>query len=62
MGYPKDRQIVHKDPHQLIEGMLCSAYAIQLSLHSSISEGSFLKDIKFWSARLRKRGLKLFGR
>ena len=31
-GTFKDRQIVHKDPHQLIEGMLCSAYAIQAKL------------------------------
>lgn len=28
-GTFKDRQIIHKDPHQLIEGMMLSAYAIQ---------------------------------
>jgi len=28
-GTFKDRQIMHKDPHQLIEGMMISAYAIQ---------------------------------
>ena len=28
-GTFKDRQILHKDPHQLIEGMMISAYAIQ---------------------------------
>ena len=28
-GTFKDRQIIHKDPHQLIEGMMISAYAIQ---------------------------------
>ena len=27
-GTFKDRQIIHKDPHQLIEGMMISAYAI----------------------------------
>lgn len=26
-GTFKDRQIIHKDPHQLIEGMMCAAYA-----------------------------------
>ena len=30
-GTFKDRQIIHKDPHQLIEGILCSAYAFKLS-------------------------------
>ena len=28
-GTFKDRQIIHKDPHQLIEGMMISAFAIQ---------------------------------
>ena len=28
-GTFKDRQIMHKDPHQLIEGMMITAYAIQ---------------------------------
>jgi NADH-quinone oxidoreductase subunit F len=28
-GTFKDRQIIYKDPHQLIEGVVCSAYAIQ---------------------------------
>ena len=28
-GTFKDRQIIHKDPHQLIEGMMIAAYAIQ---------------------------------
>ena len=28
-GTFKDRQIIHKDPHQLIEGMIISAFAIQ---------------------------------
>jgi NADH-quinone oxidoreductase subunit F len=31
-GTFKDRQIIHKDPHQLIEGMVISAYAIQAAL------------------------------
>jgi NADH-quinone oxidoreductase subunit F len=31
-GTFKDRQIMHKDPHQLIEGMMISAYAIQAKL------------------------------
>jgi NADH-quinone oxidoreductase subunit F len=28
-GTYKDRQIIHKDPHQLIEGMMISAFAVQ---------------------------------
>ncbi|HOO93543.1 MAG TPA: NADH-quinone oxidoreductase subunit F, partial [Opitutales bacterium] len=28
-GTFKDRQIIHKDPHQLIEGLMITAYAIQ---------------------------------
>jgi NADH-quinone oxidoreductase subunit F len=28
-GTFKDRQIIHKDPHQLIEGMMISAFAIE---------------------------------
>jgi len=31
-GTFKDRQIIHKDPHQLIEGMMISAYATQSAL------------------------------
>ncbi|MGF1530539.1 MAG: NADH-quinone oxidoreductase subunit NuoF [Puniceicoccaceae bacterium] len=31
-GTFKDRQIIHKDPHQLIEGMIISAFAIQAKL------------------------------
>lgn len=31
-GTYKDRQIMYKDPHQLIEGMLITAYAIQAKL------------------------------
>ncbi len=31
-GTFKDRQIIHKDPHQLIEGMMITAWAIQAKL------------------------------
>ncbi|MBN1403267.1 MAG: NADH-quinone oxidoreductase subunit F, partial [Opitutales bacterium] len=31
-GTFKDRQIIHKDPHQLIEGMMIAAYAINAAL------------------------------
>ncbi|HTB62920.1 MAG TPA: NADH-quinone oxidoreductase subunit NuoF [Opitutales bacterium] len=31
-GSYKDRQIIYKDPHQLIEGVVCSAFAIQAKL------------------------------
>jgi NADH-quinone oxidoreductase subunit F len=31
-GTFKDRQIIHKDPHQLVEGMMIAAYAINAAL------------------------------
>ena len=31
-GTFKDRQIIHKDPHQLLEGMIISCYANQVGL------------------------------
>ncbi len=40
-GTFKDRQIIHKDPHQLIEGMLISAYAITAKLAFIYIRGEF---------------------
>ncbi|PDH30241.1 MAG: NADH-quinone oxidoreductase subunit F [Puniceicoccaceae bacterium MED-G31] len=40
-GTFKDRQIIHQDPHQLIEGMMCAAYAIQAKLAFIYIRGEF---------------------
>ncbi|MCD8533478.1 MAG: NADH-quinone oxidoreductase subunit NuoF [Verrucomicrobia bacterium] len=40
-GTFKDRQIIHKDPHQLIEGMIISAYANDVHLAYIYIRGEF---------------------
>ena len=45
-GTFKDRQIIHKDPHQLIEGMLCSAFAIQAKLAFIYIRGEFFEGYR----------------
>jgi NADH-quinone oxidoreductase subunit F len=40
-GTFKDRQIIHKDPHQLIEGMIISAYALGVRLAYIYIRGEF---------------------
>ncbi len=40
-GTFKDRQIIHKDPHQLLEGMLISAYAIHAKTAFIYIRGEF---------------------
>ena len=42
-GTFKDRQIIHKDPHQLIEGMMISAFAIQAKLAFIYIRGEFFE-------------------
>ena len=57
-GTFKDREIMHKDPHQLIEGMMIAAYAIQANKRSSIRaeffEGAKFSIVQSW--RLKKKG------
>ena len=48
-GTFKDRQIIHKDPHQLIEGMMIAAYAIQakqafIYIRAEFFEGAKILD------------------
>ncbi len=45
-GTFKDRQIIHQDPHQLIEGMMCSAFAIQAKLAFIYIRGEFFQGYK----------------
>ncbi|MFU8847669.1 MAG: NADH-quinone oxidoreductase subunit NuoF [Opitutales bacterium] len=45
-GTFKDRQIIHKDPHQLIEGMMIAAYAIQAKLAFIYIRGEFFQGYR----------------
>ena len=51
-GTFKDRQIIYKDPHQLIEGMMIAAYAIQAKLAFIYIRGEF-----FEGARILERAI-----
>ena len=59
-GTFKDRQIVHKDPHQLIEGMLCSAYAIQAKLAFIYIRGEFFEGYKILERAIEEARAKNF--
>ena len=55
-GTFKDRQIIHKDPHQLIEGIMIAAYAIQAELafiyiREEMPEGALLLEQAIEEAR-----------
>ncbi len=45
-GTWKDRQIIYKDPHQLIEGMMISAYAIQAKQAFIYIRGEFINGAR----------------
>src|SRR5438477_10693908 len=45
-GTFKDRQILHKDPHQLIEGMAISSYANGVKTAYSYIRGEFPEGVK----------------
>lgn len=51
-GTFKDRQIIHKDPHQLLEGMILSSYANDVHLAYIYIRGEFVEG-----ARLLNRAL-----
>ena len=58
-GTFKDRQIIHKDPHQLIEGMIISAYANDVNLAYIYIRGEFVEGAKILNKALneaRKNG------
>ncbi len=45
-GTFKDRQIIYKDPHQLIEGMMIAAYSIQAKLAFIYIRGEFFEGAR----------------
>ncbi|MCD6049245.1 MAG: nuoF [Verrucomicrobia bacterium] len=53
-GTFKDRQILHKDPHQLIEGMIISCFANDVKLAYIYIRGEFPKGAKILNQALKE--------
>jgi NADH-quinone oxidoreductase subunit F len=53
-GTFKDRQIIHKDPHQLIEGMIISCFANDVKLAYIYIRGEMPKGAKLLNAALKE--------
>ena len=49
-GTCKDRVIIERDPHQLLEGIMIAAYAVSATRRSSTSGASSYTAITFFSA------------
>ncbi len=59
-GTFKDRQIIHKDPHQLIEGMLISAYAITAKVAFIYIRGEFPEGARILERAIEEARTKNF--
>ena len=59
-GTFKDRQIIYKDPHQLIEGMIISAYANDVNLAYIYIRGEFTEGAKILDKALDEARKKNF--
>jgi len=59
-GTFKDRQIIHKDPHQLIEGMIISCFANDVKLAYIYIRGEMLKGAKLLNVALKEARAKNF--
>ncbi|MDA0750487.1 MAG: NADH-quinone oxidoreductase subunit NuoF [Verrucomicrobia bacterium] len=53
-GTFKDRQIIHKDPHQLVEGMIISAFANDVNLAYIYIRGEFPNGAKLLNKALNE--------
>ena len=53
-GTFKDRQIIHKDPHQLVEGMIISAFANDVHLAYIYIRGEFPEGAKLLNQALKE--------
>jgi NADH-quinone oxidoreductase subunit F len=53
-GTFKDRQIIHKDPHQLLEGMIISCWANDVKLAYIYIRGEFVEGAKILQRALRE--------
>lgn len=59
-GTFKDRQIIYKDPHQLIEGMIISAYANDVNLAYIYIRGEFPEGAKILDKAIKEAKKKGF--
>jgi NADH-quinone oxidoreductase subunit F len=59
-GTFKDRQIIHKDPHQLIEGMIISCYANDVKLAYIYIRGEFPEGARILNRALKEARAKGF--
>ena len=59
-GTFKDRQIIHKDPHQLIEGMILSCYANDVKLAYIYIRGEFPEGAKILNRAIEEAKAKGF--
>src|SRR5260221_4236015 len=53
-GTFKDRQIIYKDPHQLLEGMIISCYANDVHLAYLYIRGEFVEGAKILGRALKE--------
>src|SRR5437660_1557896 len=59
-GTFKDRQIIHKDPHQLVEGMSLSRWANDVKLANIYVRGEFVEGAKILNRALKEARAKNF--
>jgi NADH-quinone oxidoreductase subunit F len=59
-GTFKDRQIIHRDPHQLIEGMIISCYANNVRLAFIYIRGEFVEGARILNRALEEARAKGF--
>src|SRR5437764_9579342 len=59
-GTFKDRQIIHKDPHQLLEGMIISCYANDVKLAYIYIRGEFPEGARILNRALKEARAKGF--
>ena len=59
-GTFKDRQIIYKDPHQMIEGMIISCYANDVKLAYIYIRGEFVEGAKILNRALKEARLNNF--
>src|ERR1700733_10922604 len=59
-GTFKDRQILHKDPHQMIEGMIISCYANDVKLAYIYIRGEFPEGARILNRALKEARAKNF--
>ena len=59
-GTFKDKQIIHKDPHQLIEGMIIASYANDVHLAYIYIRGEFAEGAKILNRALKEARAKNF--